>query len=130
MGVANESCDSCSDDIGSAWASIEFTDDVMVRPTHYTLSHYAYTGSYLRSWTFEGRRDGEQHWTLIKMHTNDQAFQYQGQSHTWSTPNNKQYFNQFRIHMIGLNSFGDWRLMAHALEIYGFVVHTQSVTIK
>ena len=120
--VGNKACRSCSSDKqGGAWASIEFVDDVMVKPTRYTLAHWTWNDfNYLRNWVFEGSSDGEQ-WTLIKQHSDDRALSWPGQSHTWSTPNVDAYFNRFRVRMTGEDSDGRWFLTAHALEIYGFV---------
>ena len=120
--VGNKACRAASaGKEGGSWASIEFVDDVMVKPTQYTLTHNSlFDGLYLRNWVFEGSSDGEQ-WTLIKQHHNDQALNGAGQSHTWSTPNVDAYFNRFRVRMTGKGSGGDWCLTAHALEIYGFV---------
>ena len=118
--VENKACGSWSFDREGAWASIEFVDDVMVKPTKFTLSHCSDVDDYIRSWAFEGSRDGEQ-WALIREHSNDRSLNASGQSHSWETPNVDGYFNRFRVRMTGENSDGGWELCAHALEIYGFV---------
>jgi len=119
--VAKEACHSYSDFSVGAWASIEFVDGVTVKPTKYTLSHCTYFfGGYLRSWAFEGSEDGAQ-WTVIREHSNDGSLSGAGQSHSWDTPNADGYFSRFRVRMTGKSLSGEWRLSAHALEIYGFV---------
>ena len=123
--VAKEACWSCSKYSEGAWASIEFVDGLMVKPTKYTLSHSTMDDYPFRSWAFEGSRDGE-HWTVIREHYNDCSLKRKGQSHSWDTPNVDEYFNRFRVRMTGMDSSGDWMLCAHALELYRFVT-TQSV---
>ena len=126
--VQNETCvNVCVVACEGAWASIEFVDDIMVKPTKYTLSHsMRWTGMFLPSWKFEGSRDGKQ-WTLIKEHSKKELegrSDAETQSNSWSTPNLHEYFNRFRVRA-GMNSNGEFYgcqyLMGHALEIYGFV---------
>jgi len=111
-----------------SWASVEFVGGVMVRPTKYTLSHRTGSAShYLRSWVFEGSCDGVEgsrdgvKWTLIREHLNDESLNGAGESHSWDTINVDGCFNRFRVRMTGQNSWGNFSLNAHALEIYGFV---------
>ena len=127
--VANKARLSYSkNDREGAWGSIEFAGDVMVKPTKYTLSQWTGNGFYLRSWVFEGSRDGgcPGQWTLIREHKNDESLKRAGQSYLWNTPNASGYFNRFRVRMTGRNSDENWRLMAHALEIYGFVIYVNN----
>jgi hypothetical protein len=69
---------------------------------------------------FEGSNDGVK-WTVIKEHTDDESLNGAGQSYSWDIPNADGYFNRFRVRMTEENSDGTWHLLAHALEIYGFV---------
>ena len=120
--VGNKACNSFSAENEGAWLSIEFIDDVMVKPTGYTLAHArSHTLYALRDWVLEGSVDGNQ-WKIIKQHISDRAFETH-QSHTWSALNVDAYFNRFRVRMTKANLSGWWRLMTHALEIYGFVRH-------
>ena len=141
--VDNKASSRCLLSREGAWTSIEFVDDVMVKPTKYTLTHCTqWSGFHLPSWVFEGSRDGEQ-WTLIKEHSNDELLNAKSQSHSWHTPNVDEYFNRFRVRMTRKDSDQDSDqhpycsdacisncaksyLMAHALEIYGFVRNHRS----
>merc|ERR1712096_345619 len=111
-----------------AWASIAFQNNVMVKPTAYTLAHTRKrASSYLNSWDFEGSSDGVQ-WTLIKRHSGEwecwnpaterTPSQVRWRSHTWITSGVDTFFNRFRVRMTGKNSNNTWFMMAHALEIY------------
>merc|ERR1712013_516755 len=119
--VGNKACYSSTLSREGSWASVELVGDVMVKPTKYTLSHYTGGNSdCLRSWVFEGSRDGAK-WTVIRKHSNDTSLKAKGQSHSWDTPNADEYFNRFKVRMTGKNTYPNWYMMCHALEIYGFV---------
>merc|ERR1712194_732584 len=99
MGVGKKARHSNTDPKEGAWASIEFVGDVMVKPTKYTLSHSSgHSNDYLRSWVFEGSRDGAQ-WTVFREHSNDTSLNAKGASHSWDTPNVDEYFNRFKVRM-------------------------------
>ena len=85
--VGNEARESFSENKEGAWASIEFVDTVMVKPTKYTLLHALEDDGYcLRSWVFEGKCDDNERWTLIREHTKDESLNKSGQSHSWLLP--------------------------------------------
>eukprot|EP01083_Nonionella_stella_P152455 488722_1 len=95
--------------IENAWFGVDFKG-LQINPTHYTLRHYVSNNCCLRSWDFEGSRDGGKEWITIKKHTNDRSLQGKGSSHTWEVDQCNEFYSLFRIRMTGKNSSGDWCL--------------------
>jgi len=104
-----------------AWVVIDL-HDYAIRPTHYTLRHYAsWDTEALRNWRFEGSLDGE-NWKSLREHNNDQSLRFKGQSYTWTLHNVTASYSMFRIFQFDKNSNNHYYLALSGFEIYGDVV--------
>lgn len=65
-----------------SWICIELPVEWSVFPTHYTLKHDNFDGEYLRSWKFEGSKNGWR-WALLSEHICDTSLSVSFDSTTW-----------------------------------------------
>ena len=92
-----------------------------VKPTAYTLRTcrgYWWREHYLKSWAFQGSKDGE-HWVILRKHENEMSLNGNGTSHTWHLDEVQDYYSYFRVWMTGVNGYGSWHLLCSGMEIYG-----------
>ena len=111
-------------DIPTPWVTIDFGDNILIKPTHYTLRHYTRDWCYIKNWTVLGSLDGI-NWEIIKKHStnwwNDSSpFTKPGQSITFSIASNK-YYRIFKIQMTSKNNYPDWSMCVNGFEVYGYV---------
>ena len=92
------------------WFVIDFKDK-RIKPTHYTLRHYStWDLEALRNWRLEASNDGKT-WTVLRVHTDDQALHGKGCSHTWSIDGANGSYSQLTVFVVGVGCF-----LAGALE--------------
>jgi hypothetical protein len=99
------------------WLCYDFKDR-KVRPAHYSI--HAYSGRYLRSWTFEGSKDGST-WTELDRHTNDQTTNANHPIGTFSVSTDSEY-RFVRLRQTGVTADGNHYLTLYGLEIFGDLI--------
>eukprot|EP00483_Globobulimina_turgida_P008974 UN08992 len=107
----------CTKSVKHAWISIDFGPKLKIKPSHYTLKHDGDNCYYLKTWNFEGSND-ENNWKVLKKHENDRNLNKAFATHTW-TIDTDEYFQMFRIYMVGKNTSGEWGICCSGFEIYG-----------
>eukprot|EP01084_Bolivina_argentea_P046175 85012_1 len=86
-----------------SWIAIDFTQNIKIKPTDYTLRHANVPTYYLRNWNLEASNDGI-NWILITQHENEEALSKSGDSKTFKIPECNTFYSQFRIKSTGKNS--------------------------
>ena len=116
----------------NTWLTIDFGDNILIKPTQYRLQHYDSDKNYMRNWNLLGSTDGV-NWEIIKKHgTNwlegSPPFTKPYQSIIFEIENARNYYKIFKIKMIspntgakGENESGTWEICVHSFEVYGFV---------
>jgi hypothetical protein len=132
-----------------SWFCIDFGEDLLVTPTHYTL-RYASTASYCspRNWLFQGSNVAEHppgpyisdpaddpNWVTLSWHVNDATLSGDYAQHTWPVTCN-QAFRYVRVIQIGKNNYSPPKDSAHdewsnvfvvgGFEVYGYTNRKQN----
>lgn len=112
-------------DRNTSWISFDFGDTLKseVKPVAYTLGYrLTCEGNFIRLWALEGQEaNHENDWLGIKEHKEDTSLDQKGVSYTWPIVGAGNYFQQFRIKLIGADEHRDAgvNLLDLDFEIYG-----------
>nr|XP_014275679.1 E3 ubiquitin-protein ligase HECTD1 isoform X5 [Halyomorpha halys] len=105
-----------------AWFSIDL--GLWVFPTAYTLRHArGYGRSALRTWLFQGSRDGI-NWITLSCHTDDNSLNDPGSTATWEVEQSpEEPIRHVRLQQAGKNASGQTHYLSlSGFEIYGSIV--------
>jgi len=114
---------SYSNNVPDSWVAVSIaTSRYRLSPTAYSIKHDLQgVNNVLRNWVLEGSTEGKT-WVSLSSHTNDQKLAPVANSiGKWSLEAKPQYFQHFRLRMVGVNSSGNNHLMCQNLELFGKV---------
>jgi len=101
-----------------SWFIIDLVDKYLI-PSHYTLRHFDFPMSALRSWRLEGSVDSLK-WEILTTQANDCFLNARGSTHTWQlNGTNKTRFRLFRFVQTGKNSSNTDHFALSGVEFYG-----------
>ena len=103
------------------WFTIDFGQNIKIKPRCYTLTHSQNWFGVIRDWCFEGSNTGKD-WTIIKQHVDDKSLSINN-SHTFQIENCEQYYRHFRFYATGRQHHGHWEFTASCIEIYGNLIY-------
>jgi hypothetical protein len=98
------------------WVCYDF-HDMRIRPTHYAIRSRYDCNNHLRSWIFEGRRDGGE-WEQIDSRSDSQDLNDRGVRRLFSVTSSTEY-RYFRLSQTGPNHGGYHNLGFCGFEIFG-----------
>jgi E3 ubiquitin-protein ligase HECTD1 len=107
-----------TDDIPKQYFMVDF-HNVMVQPTHYTLSHDG-SDNVPINWSVLGSTDGVT-WTLLKCHSKDMSLCSE-RSHTWPITAD-DYYSKFKFLHADKNESDLWYFIIDRLEMYGKTIN-------